>query len=302
MPETRRRFDPEFRAGAVRIVIETGKPIAQVARDLGIHAGKLGNWVAAVRSDDGQGALDADERAELIRLRHRCAEPGDGARHALTIRGRVGERGENVTLAQFVASQRTDHGIPHAAACRALGVAESWLCRWRNGPPSVIEARRADLDEAVKRCLDDSEGTYGSPRVLAQVPSEGRAVSRKPVEASMARQGLAARPSKRRRSRRADSDTAAQDLIGRDFTAQGPDRRWVGDFTEIPTGQGKAHFAAATCRYARMCIWLQASPSPLSGSSPCSQAAGSRPHGSAERMVPTFSPRRNGLTRPRALA
>ena len=49
MSETRRSYDREFRAGAVRIVLETNKPIAQVARDLGMHAGTLGNWVQAER-------------------------------------------------------------------------------------------------------------------------------------------------------------------------------------------------------------------------------------------------------------
>ncbi|MGH9207094.1 MAG: transposase [Acidimicrobiales bacterium] len=45
MPEKRRRYDPEFRDGAVRIVRETGKSIRQVAEDLGIYAGTLANWV-----------------------------------------------------------------------------------------------------------------------------------------------------------------------------------------------------------------------------------------------------------------
>ena len=49
MPEVRRRFDPDFRAGAVRIVKESGKPIAQVARDLGVNKGTLANWVARDR-------------------------------------------------------------------------------------------------------------------------------------------------------------------------------------------------------------------------------------------------------------
>lgn len=77
MPESRRRFDQEFRDGAVQIVRETNKPIAQVARELGINEGTLGNWCARDRAERGEGdagALDADERAELTRLRAEAAE------------------------------------------------------------------------------------------------------------------------------------------------------------------------------------------------------------------------------------
>ena len=77
MGNIRRRFDPEFRAGAVRIVAETGKPVAQVARDLGISAHTLHNWVHADRQNGGRapsGLLDEDEREELARLRAERAQ------------------------------------------------------------------------------------------------------------------------------------------------------------------------------------------------------------------------------------
>ncbi|TDD13602.1 transposase [Actinomadura sp. KC06] len=84
MGDKRRRFDPEFREGAVRIVKETGKPVAQVARDLGINPYTLHNWVKADRgrgSGSGDGALDDAERRELAELRRLRAETaGEHAR------------------------------------------------------------------------------------------------------------------------------------------------------------------------------------------------------------------------------
>ena len=72
MPETRKKYDREFREGAVRIVEETNKPITQVARDLGVNEGTLGNWVQRARAArEGHGELSKDDYEELKRL---CAE------------------------------------------------------------------------------------------------------------------------------------------------------------------------------------------------------------------------------------
>ena len=75
MSEMRRSYDPEFREGAVRIVLETKKPIAQVARDLGINDGTLGNWVKRERVERGDAeGLTVDERTRLGFLEKENAE------------------------------------------------------------------------------------------------------------------------------------------------------------------------------------------------------------------------------------
>ena len=70
MGSTRRKFTPEFKAEAVELVIKSGKPIAEVARDLGIGDGTLGNWVKAAkkRGEFKEKPLEIDERARLKEL------------------------------------------------------------------------------------------------------------------------------------------------------------------------------------------------------------------------------------------
>ena len=146
-----------------------------------------------------------------------------------------------MSVSAHIAAQRTGHGVPHAVACRALGVAESTFYKWHNRPPTPAQRRRAGLDAAVRACFDASGGTYGSPRVRAQLRRGGLAVSKKTVEASMARQGLQGRSPRRRRRGLTRPDKAATvvpDLLRRDFTAERPDQKWVGDFKQIDTGEG----------------------------------------------------------------
>jgi putative transposase len=64
-----------------------------------------------------------------------------------------------VSLAAFVAAQRTDHSVPHAVACRALNLSESWFYKWRGRPPTKCQQRRVSLDAKVAEVFADSGGT-----------------------------------------------------------------------------------------------------------------------------------------------
>ena len=154
-----------------------------------------------------------------------------------------------MTVASFVAAQRTVHGVPHALSCRALDLSESWFYKWHDRPPTPRQERRAELDVAVRSVFEDSAGTpgtYGSPRVWEDLIEAGWRVSKNTVAASMARQGLQGRCPKRKRRSLTRPDKAAApipDLVKRDFGAEAVDQRWCGDLTELPTDEGKLYLA-----------------------------------------------------------
>ena len=79
-----------------------------------------------------------------------------------------------MSVASFIAAQRTDHGVPHAHCCRWLEVSESWFYKWHDREPTARQVRRAELDAAVKAAFADSGGTPGHLRVAAGVRGPGR--------------------------------------------------------------------------------------------------------------------------------
>jgi putative transposase len=156
-------------------------------------------------------------------------------------------------VAAVIASQKAEHGVPHVVSCRALVVSRSWFSKWRDRPATRRQQRRAELDAAVARVFAQHRGRYGSPRVHAELVDEGWRVSVNTVAASMARQGLQARPKRGRRGlTRADKRARKfPDLLGRDFTAAAPNCKWTSDLTEIPTDEGKLYLASIEDLFSR---------------------------------------------------
>jgi putative transposase len=149
-------------------------------------------------------------------------------------------------VAAFIAAQGDEHGVPLAAACRALGVSRSWFYKWAPGQLPPRAARRERLKAEIRRLFAGHQGKYGSPRITADLRDEGWAVSKNTVAALMREQGLAARRKKKRKSTtRPDKGRwRAPDLVKRDFPAQEINVKWYGDGTEICTDEGKLYLAS----------------------------------------------------------
>jgi transposase InsO family protein len=152
-----------------------------------------------------------------------------------------------VSVARFIADQRTSYRVPHTVVCALLGVSLAWFYKWlgRSQGPSASsglhttrDRRRDTVDRAVAVGFRKARGLHGSPRLHADLRAEGWRISEKTVADSMRRQGLVARRIKRRNGLTRQDRTAPKfpDLLKRNFTAGRPNARWVGDMTEVPTG------------------------------------------------------------------
>ena len=104
-----------------------------------------------------------------------------------------------MSVAGFIAAQRADYGVPHAVACRAMGVSQAWFYKWRNGDRSRRRpAGRVGRGDRLP--VRPHKGRYGSPRIIADLREMGWRVSENTVAGVMAEQRLVARRRRRRRA------------------------------------------------------------------------------------------------------
>ena len=148
-----------------------------------------------------------------------------------------------MSVARFIADQRTFYRVPYAVCCVILGVSQSWFYKWFNRPATAGQRRRGQLDAEVLKMFNASKRSYGSPRVHADLLEAGWTVSVNTVADSMRRQGLQGRKPKHSKGLTRQDRKAPKfpDLLKRDFTAPGPNVKWCGDITEIPTDEGKLY-------------------------------------------------------------
>ena len=150
-------------------------------------------------------------------------------------------------MAGFIVAQREQHQIPFATSCRALKVSQAWFYKWRHGDPSPRHARRARLKVEIARSFAAHRGTYGSPRITADLRAAGEVVSTKTVAKLMRDnqiRGISPRPWRPVTTIIDPNPHQIPDLVQRRFDHGALNVVWTSDITYLDTGEGWLYLAA----------------------------------------------------------
>ncbi|WP_409047788.1 IS3 family transposase [Microbacterium sp. HA-8] len=244
----RKTYTPEYRREAARLVIDTGRTIVAVAGEIGVGAQLLGRWVQQEHARAGggpDGPLEVSERAELERLRREVAElrmdnefPGKSG-GLLRIEAEPEER--------FAVIEAEKANMTITRMCLLLGVDRRRFYEWRArqvAGPSARQQRAVVLTAQIREFHAASDGTYGAPRIHADLHDAGVAVSRKTVAKLMQADGITGispRTWHPPTTIRGADPFPVPDLVERQFDQGARDLAWFSDITYLHTGEGWAY-------------------------------------------------------------
>ncbi|WP_433352729.1 IS3 family transposase [Microtetraspora malaysiensis] len=241
------KYGDEFKKDAVRLVRESHRTCADVARELGMNRETLRVWVReAERAESDTGAgLARSEREELARLRKRVAELEIEKEILRKAAAYFEGDGSLIGRLQFISAHRLVYGVKRL--CRVLNVARSAFYAWLGREPAraarAVEDKR--IVEKIRRFHGVSGGTNGSPRITADLRDDGERVNEKRVARLMRVHGIVGLHLRKGRRTTIPDELApsAPDLLKRDFTVGEVNRRWCGDITYLPVGDSWLYLA-----------------------------------------------------------
>lgn len=163
---------------------------------------------------------------------------------------------------EFISSHLEEYSV--SDMCRALGVTRQGYYAWASRPPSAHEDRDLELARLIGDEYDASRGIYGAPKIFMKLKASGVSTSRKRVARIMREYGwkgvtraCAKRPSGEKRAAKHDSH---DDLVKRNFAADGPNQAWFADITYVRTHQGWLYLAVVMDVWSRMVVGWSMGP------------------------------------------
>jgi putative transposase len=167
---------------------------------------------------------------------------------------RAGDRRDSTKAFEFIRGQAAQHSVLTMSG--VLGVSCSGFYAWACRVPSRRARQDSVLGAGIQRIHTYSHGTYGAPRIHAELAYEGTHIGRKRVARLMRQKGLRG-VSRRKWTTTTVRDRAAvfaPDLVKRDFQVQGPNRLWVADITYVPTWAGFLYVAVVLDAWSRRVV------------------------------------------------
>jgi transposase-like protein len=230
----RSRYPKELLDRGVRLALEGERPIAHIARDLGVEPESLRKRVRQAQADAGARTdlLAGEEREEIRRLRRENFELRRANEILKSASGVFcqGARPRPTEVSAYIDQHRERFGV--GPICRTLGVSASAYYQRATGGRSPRRVEDEWLTARIGEVHRVNYECYGYRRVHAALVREGESAGRDQVARLMAAAGVqgAKRRGKPWRTTTADSQAAKRpDLVKRNFTAAEPDQLWVGD-------------------------------------------------------------------------
>ncbi|EOU6711132.1 IS3-like element IS3 family transposase [Escherichia coli] len=254
----RKQHSPEFRSEALKLAERIG--VTAAARELRLYESQLYNWRSKQQNQQTSSERELEMSTEIARLKRQLAERDEEL--AILPKGRDILREAPEMKYVFIEKHQAEFSIK--AMCRVLRVARSGWYTWcqRRTRISTRQQFRQHCDSVVLAAFTRSKQRYGAPRLTDELRAQGYPFNVKTVAASLRRQGLRAKASRKFSpvSYRAHGLPVSENLLEQDFYASGPNQKWAGDITYLRTDEGWLYLAVVIDLWSRAVIGWSMSP------------------------------------------